>query len=197
MASKYINKVIVGKETKLDLTADTVTPDKLAEGITAHDKSGAPIVGTSTKDADTGDATAAVEEVLNGKTFYARGAKMTGTMPNNGEVHGEIATVAGKYTIPMGFHDGAGGVTIAAAEQAKLVPANIREGVTVLGVKGSMSGSEGMKPQAKSVTPSFEQQIILPDSDSDYNCLSQVTMAAIPATYVDNAAGGQTLTIGG
>ena len=58
-----------------------------------------------------------------------------------------------------------------------------------------MSGSEGMKPQAKSVTPSFEQQVVLPDSK--YNCLSQVTVAAIPATYVDNAAGGQTLTIGG
>ena len=181
MPNKYVNKVVIGKETKLDLTADTVTPDKLAKGITAHDKSGAPITGTSTKDADTSDATAAVAEVLNGKTFYARGAKMTGTMPNNGEVNGEI--------------DGAGGVTIAATEQAKLVPANIREGVTVLGVKGSMSGSEGMKPQAKSVTPTFEQQVVLPDKA--YNCLSQVTVQAIPATYVDNAAGGQTLTIGG
>lgn len=81
MPNKYVNKVVIGKETKLDLTADTVTPDKLAKGITAHDKSGAPITGTSTKDADTSDATAAVAEVLNGKTFYARGAKMTGTMP--------------------------------------------------------------------------------------------------------------------
>lgn len=188
MPNKYVNKVVIGKETKLDLTADTITPDKLAKGITAHDKSGAPITGTS-------DATAAVAEVLKGKTFYARGTKMTGTMPNNGEVNGEISTVSGKYTIPMGFHDGAGGVTIAATEQAKLVPTNIREGVTVLGVVGSMSGSEGMKPQAKSVTPSFEQQVVLPDSE--YNCLSQVTVAAIPATYVDNAAGGQTLTIGG
>ena len=80
MPNKYVNKVVIGKETKLDLTADTVTPDKLAKGITAHDKSGAPITGTSTKDADTGDATAAVAEVLTGKTFYARGAKMTGTM---------------------------------------------------------------------------------------------------------------------
>ena len=195
MPNKYVNKVVIGKETKLDLTADTVTPDKLAKGITAHDKSGAPITGTSTKDADTGDATAAVAEVLTGKTFYARGAKMTGTMPNNGEVHGEIATVAGKYTIPMGFHDGAGGVTIAATEQAKLVPANIREGVTVLGVKGAMSGNEGMKPQTKTVTPTFEPQVVLPDTA--YNCLSQVTVQAIPATYVDNAAGGQTLTIGG
>ena len=103
MPNKYVNKVVIGKETKLDLTADTVTPDKLAKGITAHDKSGAPITGTSTKDADTSDATAAVAEVLNGKTFYARGAKMTGTMPNNGEVNGEISTVSGKYTIPMGM----------------------------------------------------------------------------------------------
>ena len=79
MPNKYVNKVVIGKETKLDLTADTITPDKLAKGITAHDKSGAPITGTSTKDADTSDATAAVAEVLNGKTFYARGAKMTGT----------------------------------------------------------------------------------------------------------------------
>lgn len=40
------NHVIVNGETILDLRSDTVTPDKLAEGIKAHDKSGAPIVGT-------------------------------------------------------------------------------------------------------------------------------------------------------
>lgn len=40
MPNKYVNKVVIGKETKLDLTADTITPDKLAKGITAHDKSG-------------------------------------------------------------------------------------------------------------------------------------------------------------
>lgn len=75
-----VNKVVINDEVVLDLTADTITPDKLAKGITAHDKSGAPITGTSTKDADTSDATAAVAEVLKGKTFYARGTKMTGTM---------------------------------------------------------------------------------------------------------------------
>ena len=46
MANQYVNKVIIGKEVKLDLTADSVTPDKLAKGITAHDKTGAPITGT-------------------------------------------------------------------------------------------------------------------------------------------------------
>ena len=48
MADKYINKVIIGNDVKLDLTADDITADKLAKGIKAHDKSGAPIVGTST-----------------------------------------------------------------------------------------------------------------------------------------------------
>ena len=203
MANQYVNKVIIGKEVKLDLTADSVTPDKLAKGITAHDKTGAPITGTNTKDVDSSDATAAVAEdatvavaeMLEGKTAYARGAKLTGTMPNNGAVAGKITQKDGKYTIPMGFHDGSGSAAIDETEQAKLVPANIREGVTILGVEGSMSSSEGMKPQAKSVTPTFEQQTVLPDSD--YNCLSQVTVAAIPTNYVDNAAGGQTLTVGG
>lgn len=195
MANKYVNKVIIGTETKLDLTADTVTADKLAEGITAHDKSGAPIVGTNTFDVDSQDATAAVAEVLKDKTFYARGAKMTGTMPNNGAVTGTIATKEGKYTIPMGFHDGSGTCAIDATEQAKLIASNIREGVTILGVLGTMSSSEGIKPQAKTVTPTFSQQTVMPDTG--YNCLSQVTVNAIPTTYVDNAAGGQTLTVGG
>ena len=114
MANQYVNKVIIGKEVKLDLTADSVTPDKLAKGITAHDKTGAPITGTSTKDVDSTDATAAVAEVLDGKTFYARGAKMTGTMPNNGAVAGKITQKDGKYTIPMGFHDGSGSAAIGA-----------------------------------------------------------------------------------
>lgn len=50
---KYKNKVVYDGEVLIDLAADTVTPDKLAKGITAHDKSGATITGTSTKDSDT------------------------------------------------------------------------------------------------------------------------------------------------
>lgn len=40
------NKVIYGGETLVDLTMDSVTPDKLAAGVTAHDKSGNKITGT-------------------------------------------------------------------------------------------------------------------------------------------------------
>lgn len=75
MANQYVNKVVVGGETKLDLTGDTVVADKLAKGYKAHDKSGAPIVGTNTYDADTGDATAAAAEILDGKPPTSRGTK--------------------------------------------------------------------------------------------------------------------------
>lgn len=115
-------------------------------------------------------------------------------MPNNG-AKTIIITEKGKpVTIPQGYHDGSGKAKIDEAEEAKLIPKNIREGITVLGVVGAMSGSEGMKPQAKSVTPIFSSQEVLPDKE--YNCLSSVTVAAIPVAYTDNAQGGKTVTIG-
>ena len=161
---------------------------------TAHDKSGAKITGTCTFDSDTSEDTAAVAEILVGKTAHARGSKLTGTMKNNGAVKGVISTVAGEYTVPQGYHDGSGKVSIDATEQAKLIATNIREGVTILGVEGAMSGSEDMKPQSKEVTPSKEAHTIMPDEE--YNCLSQVTVKAIPYVETDNSAGGKTVTIG-
>lgn len=189
-----INKVIYGGRTLIDLTGDTVTADKILKDFTAHDKSGAAITGTCTYDVDSTDATAAVAEILAGKTAYARGAKLTGTMRNNGAVAGVISTKDGSYTVPQGYHDGSGTVQIASAEQEKIIATNIREGITILGVEGTMSGSEDMNPQAKSVTPSSAEQTVLPDET--YNCLSQVTVAAIPYTETDNSAGGVTVTIG-
>ena len=194
MANQYVNKVIIGSEVKLDLTQDDITPDKLALGIKAHDKSGAPIVGSSTFDADTSDANAVAAELLKDKTAYVNGVKVTGTMPNNGAKTLNIVNKSTPVTIPTGFHDGSGKAQIDPTEAAKLIPTNIREGITVLGVTGTMSGSEGMKPQAKNVTPTFAQQEVLPDEG--YNCLSSVTVAAIPVTYTDNEQGGQTLKVG-
>lgn len=81
-----INKVIYGGETLIDLTGDTVTADKILSGFTAHDKGGSPITGTCEYDVDSSDATAAVAEILQGKTAYVRGQKLTGTMKNNGAV---------------------------------------------------------------------------------------------------------------
>jgi len=190
---KTYNKIIYDGQTLIDLTADTITPADLAYGVTAHDASGAEITGSSTKDSDTSDATALASEVLDTKTFYARGSKITGTMANRGGVTGTISTVAQEYSIPVGYHDGSGRVKIDTTEQAKIIAGNIKSGVEILGVTGSYTG-EAISAQAKVATPSSSQQTILPDSGYDY--LSQVTVNAIPYTESLNAAGGYTATIG-
>lgn len=195
MPNTYNSKVVLASgEVLIDLTADTIDAAHLLNGVTAHDKSGAPITGSCTFDSDTSEDTAAAGEILSGKTAHARGALLTGTMTNRGAVTGTISTKTQEYTIPQGYHDGSGKVSIASAEQAKIIATNIREGITILGVEGTMSGSEDMSAQAKSVTPTFASQTISPDTG--YNCLSEVTVAAITVTYSDNSAGGKTVTIG-
>lgn len=189
-----ISKVIYGGRTLIDLTTDTVIADKLLNGYKAHGADGEVINGACEFDANTQDATATDAEILVGKTAYNKGNKITGTMKNNGAVAGKISTKTGKYTVPQGYHDGSGTVEIDSTEQAKLTPANIREGVTILGVAGSMSPNEGEKAQEKSVTPRTEAQTVVPDSG--FTCLSSVTVAAIPYTGSDNSAGGTTVTIG-
>jgi hypothetical protein len=191
-----INKVIYGGTTLIDLTSDTATADKVLTGYTFHDKSGAVVDGACEFDADTSDATAGAAEILATKTAYVNGVKVTGTMPNRGAVTGTITTKAGQYTIPQGYHDGSGKVGISSTEQAKIVATNIRQGVTILGVEGSMSGQEDVKAQSKTVTPSKTAQTVTPDTAQGYNYLSQVTVNAIPYVETDNVAGGKTATIG-
>lgn len=188
------SKIIFGGNILIDLTADTIKKDKLLKGYTAHGADGEPIEGTCEFDANTQDATATDAEILLGKTAYNKGVKLTGKMPNNGAVNGKISTKAGKYTVPQGYHDGSGSVEIDANEQTKIIPSNIRQGVTILGVAGSMSGSESVKAQSKTATPSTSEQVILPDTG--YTHLAQVTVAPIPYVESENSAGGKTVTIG-
>lgn len=197
MPNTYNSKVVLADGTILiDLTADTVDASHLLDGYTAHGANGAPVTGSCTFDSDTSADTAQIAEVLSGKTFHARGTGYTGTMTNNGAVSGTISTKAQQYTVPQGYHDGSGKVQIAADEQAKIIATNIREGITILGVEGTMSGSEGVVAQAKAATPTFSSQTITPDTETGYTHLSQVIVAAISVVYSDNAAGGKTVTIG-
>lgn len=50
MAEQHVNKVVYGGKVLIDLTADTVDATTLSLGSTAHDKSGAAITGTDTRD---------------------------------------------------------------------------------------------------------------------------------------------------
>lgn len=194
MANEYVSKVVLSNGTTLiDLTGDTISAADVINSKTFHDKSGAPLTGSCTYDADTSEDTAAVAEILSGKTAHARGALLTGTMPNNGAVTGTISTKAGQYTVPQGYHDGSGKVSIATAEQNKIIAGNIKSGVSILGVTGTYSG-EAITAQTKSATPTWASQTIQPDEGYDY--LSAVNVAAIPISYSDNSAGGRTCTIG-
>ena len=161
-------------------------------GIKFHLPSGESGTGACTYDADTSDATAVAAEILDSKTAYKAGSKLTGTMPNRGGVTGTINAVSGSYSIQQGYHDGSGTVSIDSTEQSKIIAGNIKSGIEILGVVGTYSG-ESISAQSKSTTPTVAQQIILPDQGYDY--LSQVTIAAIPYTETDNLAGGKTVTI--
>ena len=194
MANQYVNKVVYGSETLIDLTGDTAVASDVLSGKKFHLKSGAQATGTCTYDANTQDATAAAAEILATKTAYVAGNKITGSMPNRGAQTGSISTKSQSVTIQQGYHDGSGSVSIASAEQSKIIATNIRQGVTILGVEGSMSGTEDMDIEpAKSVTPSTVAQTILPAEG--YDGMAEVDVLAIPVTRTDNAQGGVTVSI--
>lgn len=193
MANEYTNKVIINGSVVLDVSQDTVTEADLKKGVTAHDKAGAPIVGTSTYDADTSDADVSESEILSGKIAYGYGGvRLVGSMPNNAENDVEIAELDGT-PIPRGYYDGSGKAQLSEAEKEKIVPGNIREGITILGITGTHSGETHIEAETKTATPSFVEQKIMP-SEGKY--LSEVTVEPIPVTYADNGAGGQTCTVG-
>lgn len=192
--NQYINKVIYGGDVLIDLTQDQVTRNDVLEGVAFHLPSGEATTGTCTYDADTSGATATASEILEGETAFVNGVEVTGTMPNRGSASGTITTVAQEYTIQQGFHDGSGKVSISATEQAKIIASNILQGVTILGVTGTVQPSSDIQIESsKTVTPMATSQTVLPDTG--YDAMAQVIVNAVPYVETDNPQGGKTVTI--
>lgn len=87
---------------------------------------------------DASEADAAAGNVLTGKVFIGPNGQDTGSMANNGSTSGTISTKAGTVNIPAGYTSG-GTVSISSTEQAKVIAGNIKSGVTLLGVSGSLT----------------------------------------------------------
>ena len=189
-----INKVVFGTSTLIDLTNDTITANDVINNKIFHLANGTTTQGTCTFDADTSAGTATASEILNTKKAYVRGAEVIGTMPNIGTTTLIISTT-NEVAIPSGYHDGSGKAIIDSTELAKLIPDNIRESVSILGVTGNMSGSEDVHATTATATPSKISQTLTPPQG--YNYFTQVTINAISYVETDNAAGGKTATIAG
>lgn len=94
--------------------------------------------GGTAKFFDTADASAESSDIITGKTAYGSSGQISGGMANNGATGGTISTKAGSVSIPEGYTSG-GSVAISSTEQAKIVASNIKSGVSILGVAGSLS----------------------------------------------------------
>ena len=94
--------------------------------------------GGTAKFFDTADGDITSADVLTGKTGFSASGSVSGSMANNGSTSGTISTKAGTVTIPAGYTTG-GTVSISSTEQAKIIASNIKSGVALLGVAGSLS----------------------------------------------------------
>lgn len=75
--------------------------------------------------------------ILNGKTYTsADGFNKAGTMHNNGAAAIQLSDLTAK-PVTAGYYSG-GTAKVADAEAAKIIPENIKKGVTILGVEGTM-----------------------------------------------------------
>ena len=94
--------------------------------------------GGTAKFYDTASGDLAAGDLLTGKTAFGASGSVSGSMANNGSTSGTISTKAGTVTIPAGYTSG-GTVSISSTEQAKVIAGNIKSGVTLLGVSGSLT----------------------------------------------------------
>ena len=92
-----VNKVEINGEVKLDLTQDTVTPENLLSGATAHNSAGVQIVGKYQSVTLTGlEITAPPKKTayLTGEAFDPTGMVVTATYSNGAKLENPAYTVA-------------------------------------------------------------------------------------------------------
>lgn len=105
---------------KIVLETKTVTPTKSSQTVvpaTGKVLSSVTVDPIPENFIDTTDADAVAGNILIDKTAYVGGVKVVGSMPNNGAVAQQLSPSATSYTVPAGYHNGAGKVSIVTEEK--------------------------------------------------------------------------------
>lgn len=187
------------------LVSDTIEKDEyiLKSNVTSHEFVSAQIVFTDENDnivfkseifemkfekalnavEPLDDTDAKAEEILIGKKAYVQSEKITGTMPNNGELNYTPTTQT--QIIPEGYTTGGIIGAVSSDIDSNIIPTNIRAGVSVLGIEGNL---EPDKPdQSKTVNPTTQEQVIRADTGYE---LAQVTINPVTSAIDSNITQG-------
>lgn len=169
-----------GDAEKYKLQSKTVTPTKNEINVTPdsgyYGMSDVTVAPIPSAYQDVTGVTAVAADVLTGKTIVTKeGAVTAGTMTNNGAAAKTLDTTTTLYTVPKGYHNGAGTVAIN-LEEKSATPTKASQSVTP---------SAGKVLSAVTVNPIPDQFVDVADTDAVASNILAGKTAAINAGTED------------